>query len=51
MKLRFCKYGIEYAFKNDYAYRLIGFGRVKGGKLQFRINWLTFDAVKKENRI
>lgn len=50
MKLRFCKYGIEYAFKNDYTYRAIGFGTVNG-KLYFRFNWLTFDAVKKENRI
>lgn len=51
MKLRFCKYGIEYAFKNDYTYRLIGFQHNKNGKLQFRTNWLTFDAVKKEDRI
>ena len=50
MKLRFCKLGIEYAFKNDYAYRLIGF-QTLNGKLQFRTNWLTFDAVKKEDRI
>lgn len=50
MRIRFCKYGIKYAFKNDYTYREIGFGKVNG-KLYFRFNWLTFDAVKKENRI